>query len=179
MSQAMVMTQVGGPEVLQWQARELPAPGAGEVRIRHTAIGLNYIDTYQRSGLYPVVLPTILGGEAAGVVEAVGPQVTAVQVGQRVAYGSAPLGAYAEARNIPADRLISLPDTISDQQAAAMLVKGMTAYYLLHQTYAVRAGETILFHAAAVAVDLRGHACAIIGVRKRIVCRGGSRCRQN
>src|SRR5690606_33075283 len=119
--------ETGGPEVLRWQDIDVGEPAAGEVLLRHTAIGLNYIDTYHRSGLYPAPLPCVLGLEAAGVVEQVGPGVTDLAVGDRVAYASAPLGAYATWRTYPAERLVKIPDGIGDQQAAAMMLKGMTA----------------------------------------------------
>jgi len=141
--------KIGGPEVLTWEEVELGKPGPGEALIRQTAVGLNYIDTYNRSGVYPLKLPSGLGGEGAGVVEAVGPSVTDLKPGDRVAYGNAPIGAYAEARLVPADRLVKLPPGVSDQQAAAMMLKGLTAQYLLRQTYRVKPGETILIHAAA------------------------------
>ena len=144
----------GGPEVLQWEEVSLAPPGPGEARIRHTAVGLNFVDTYVRSGLYPAALPSGLGGEAAGLVEAVGDGVEDLAPGDRVAYGNAPLGAYAEARIIPADRLVKLPDAIDDRTAAAMMLKGLTAQYLLRQTYAVKKGDTILCHAAAGGVGL-------------------------
>src|SRR5688572_7782461 len=124
-------------------------PGKGEVRVRHKAIGLNFIDTYHRSGLYSVPLPSGLGMEAAGVVEAVGPGVKGVKAGDRVAYGVGPIGAYAEAKNHPANRLSKIPKGISDEQAAAMMLKGMTARYLLRETYRVKRGDTVLIHAAA------------------------------
>ncbi|MGQ0663434.1 MAG: quinone oxidoreductase family protein [Pseudomonadota bacterium] len=149
MTQAIRFQKTGGPEVLQWETVEVKAPAAGEVRIRHTAVGLNFIDTYHRSGLYPLPLPSGLGGEAAGVVEEVGPGVSDLQVGERVAYGSAPIGAYSEARTIPAARLVKIPDGIGDRQAAAMMLKGMTAHYLCRRTYKVQAADTILVHAAA------------------------------
>jgi NADPH2:quinone reductase len=154
MTHAIRFHQAGGPEVLLWEEVEPGTPGPGEVRIRHTAIGLNFVDIYTRSGLYPVPLPSGLGSEAAGVVEAVGPGVSDLSVGDRVAYGSAPLGAYAEARLIAADRLIKLPDDIDDKTAAAMMLKGLTVQYLIRQTYRVKAGETILLHAAAGGVGL-------------------------
>ncbi|MBV8650731.1 MAG: quinone oxidoreductase [Alphaproteobacteria bacterium] len=154
MTHAIRMQKTGGPEVLHWEEISLPKPGQGEVRIRHTAIGLNYIDTYHRSGLYPLPLPTTIGSEAVGVVEEVGPGVTDLKVGDRVAYGGGPLGSYAEARNVAADRLVPLPDGISDEQAAAMMLKGMTAQYLIRRTYVVKPGDTILIHAAAGGVGL-------------------------
>ncbi|HXV75131.1 MAG TPA: quinone oxidoreductase, partial [Candidatus Polarisedimenticolaceae bacterium] len=138
-----------GPEVLRYEQVELPAPAPGEARIRHTAIGLNFIDTYHRSGLYPLPsLPAVLGREAAGVIEAVGPGVEGFQVGDRVAYPMS-AGAYASERNIDAAEIVRLPDAIDDRQAAAMMLKGLTAHYLLRRTYRVREGETILVHAAA------------------------------
>ncbi len=149
MSQAIRIHQTGGPEVMRWEAVTLGEPQANEVRIRNTAIGLNYIDTYHRSGLYPVTLPSGLGLEAAAVIEALGAQVTDLHVGDRVAYCGGPLGAYSEVRNIPADRLVKLPEQISDQQAATVMLKGLTVQYLFRQTYRLHAGQTILFHAAA------------------------------
>lgn len=149
MTHAIRLHQAGAPELMQWESIALPPPAAGEVRLRHHAIGLNYIDTYHRSGLYPLPLPSGLGQEAAGVVEAVGEGVSEVAVGDRVAYATAPLGAYAEARNVPADVLVPLPDALSFEQGAAMLMQGLTAQYLLRRTYRVQAGDTILVHAAA------------------------------
>jgi NADPH2:quinone reductase len=146
--------ETGGPEVLRFEDVEVGAPGPGQVRLRQGAVGLNFIDVYFRSGLYPAPsLPFTPGMEGAGVVEAVGEGVTEVKVGDRVAYAG-PIGAYAEQRLIQADRLVSLPDGISDQQAAAMMLKGMTAHYLLRRTFPVQAGQTILFHAAAGGVGL-------------------------
>src|SRR5215470_8118478 len=145
--------KTGGPEVLQYEDVNLPPPGAGEARVRHTAIGVNFIDTYHRSGLYRLPLPSGLGSEAAGIVEAPGPGVTMLKTGDRVAYAGT-LGAYAEANNVPADRLVKLPAGIDDETAAAAMLKGMTAQYLLKRTYPVRAGQTILWHAAAGGVGL-------------------------
>ncbi len=147
----------GGPEVLQWASVELPAPQEKEVTIRQKAVGLNFIDIYFRNGLYSNPLPHGLGFEASGIVEAVGSGVTHLKVGDRVAYGQSPLGAYAEARNVPADRVVRIPDGISFEQAAAMMLKGLTCWYLLRQTYRVHEGQTILFHAAAGGVGL--YAC--------------------
>jgi NADPH2:quinone reductase len=145
----------GGPEVLVWEEIEVGDPGPGEIRIRHTAVGLNYIDTYHRTGLYPLEQrPFAPGLEGAGVVEALGPEVTGLAVGDRVAYASPPLGAYAQSRMMPADRVVRVPDGIADDTAAAMMLKGMTAEYLLRRTYAVKAGDTILVHAAAGGVGL-------------------------
>ena len=154
MVKAMRMHKVGGPDVLSWEDVDVAAPKPGEALVRHTAVGLNYIDTYHRSGLYPVPMPAIIGSEGAGVVEAVGEGVSEVAVGDRVAYGNAPIGAYAEKRTLPAHRLLKLPAGISDQQAASMMLKGMTAQYLIRRTYRVKAGETVLVHAAAGGVGL-------------------------
>jgi NADPH:quinone reductase len=146
--------EVGGPEVLRFEDVEVGSPGPGQALIRQTAVGLNFIDVYFRSGMYPPPqLPFIPGQEGAGVVEAVGVGVSDLRVGQRVAYAGQ-LGAYAERRLIAADRLVPLPDGVSDEQAAAMMLKGMTAQYLLRQTYRVQRGQTILFHAAAGGVGL-------------------------
>lgn len=147
----------GGPEVLQWASVELPALQEKEVTIRQKAVGLNFIDIYFRNGLYSNPLPHGLGFEASGIVEAVGSGVTHLKVGDRVAYGQSPLGAYAEARNVPADRVVRIPDGITFEQAAAMMLKGLTCWYLLRQTYRVHEGQTILFHAAAGGVGL--YAC--------------------
>ena len=144
----------GGPDVLVWEEVNVGKPGPGEARIRHTAVGLNFVDIYNRSGLYPAQLPSGLGGEGAGVVEEVGSGVTDLKPGDRVAYGAAPIGAYAEERLIPADRLLKLPDSIDDKTAAAMMLKGLTTQYLIRQTYRIKAGETILLHAAAGGVGL-------------------------
>src|SRR5580704_3707334 len=154
MVQAIRFEKAGGPEVLIWQQISVDKPGPGQVRLRHKAVGLNYIDTYQRSGLNPVPLPSGLGGEGAGVVEEVGPGVTGLKPGDRVAYAGGPLGAYSEERVMPAERLVPVPDGISDQQAAAMMLKGMTAWYLIRRTHVVKPGETILIHAAAGGVGL-------------------------
>lgn len=154
MTHAIRFHKTGGPEVLVWEEVQVGKPGPGEARIRHTAVGLNFIDIYNRSGLYPVTLPSGLGGEGAGVVEEVGSGVTDLKPGDRVAYGNSPIGAYSEARLIPADRLLKVPDGIDDKTAAAMMLKGLTAQYLIRQTYRVKAGDTILLHAAAGGVGL-------------------------
>ena len=147
--------EVGGPEVLRYENVEIGSPGPGQVLLRQTAVGLNFIDVYFRTGLYPPPqLPFVPGLEAAAVVEALGDGVRDLQVGQRVAYASPPIGAYAERRLMPADRLVALPEGISDEQAAAMMLKGMTAQYLLRRTYRVQSGQTVLFHAAAGGVGL-------------------------
>ena len=149
MPHATRLHKTGGPEVLTWEEVSVGKPGPGEARVRHTAIGLNYVDTYFRSGLYPTPLPSGLGSEAAGMVEEVGPGVTDIKPGDRVAYGNSPLGAYSEVRIMPADRLVALPNGITDQQAAAMMLKGLTTQYLIRQIFKVKRGDTILFHAAA------------------------------
>ena len=154
MPRAIRLHKTGGPEVLQWEELAVGEPGEGQARIRHTAIGVNFVDTYHRSGLYPLPLPSGLGSEAAGIVEAVGQGVTHVKPGDRVAYAGGPPGSYAEVRVMPADRLVKLPDGISDQQAAAMMLKGMTTQYLIRRTYKVQPGDTVLFHAAAGGVGL-------------------------
>lgn len=155
MTRAIRIHETGGPEVLQFEEIELAEPGPGQARVRHTAIGLNYIDTYHRSGLYPVALPSGLGVEAAGIVEAVGADVTAVSPGERVVYASSGgPGAYAEARVLPADGLVPLPEAIDDQTAAALMLQGMTAEYLIRRLYPVLAGQTVLWHAAAGGVGL-------------------------
>jgi NADPH2:quinone reductase len=149
MTHAIRFHEVGGPEVLKWEAVELPPPAAGEARVRHAAIGLNFVDTYHRTGLYPTPLPSGLGAEAAGVVVEIGPGVTEVAKGDRVAYATGPQGAYAEERNMPASVLVKLPDGVDDRTAAAVSLKGMTAQYLARRTHAIARGETILVHAAA------------------------------
>ncbi|AEV25629.1 MULTISPECIES: quinone oxidoreductase family protein [Azospira] len=154
MTHAIRFHRTGGPEVLQWEEVGVGEPGPGEVRVRHAAVGLNFIDTYHRSGLYPVPLPSGIGLEGAGTVEALGPGVTHLQVGDRVAYAGGPLGAYSEARLIPADRLIRLPDSLSFETGAAMMLQGLTAAYLLRRTYRVQKGDTVLIHAAAGGVGL-------------------------
>ena len=154
MSLAIRIHANGGPEVLVAEDVRVPDPGPGEARVRHTAIGLNYIDTYQRTGAYKLSLPSGLGVEAAGVVESVGPGVADLAPGQRVAYCGGPLGAYSQVRTMPADKLVPLPDGVSDRDAAAMMLKGLTVQYLFRQTRALEAGDTILFHAAAGGVGL-------------------------
>lgn len=146
---AIRIHEFGGPGVLRFEAVDLPEPGPGEARIRHTAIGLNFIDTYHRSGLYPADLPAGLGSEAAGEVEAVAPGVTEVRPGDRVVYTGRPADAYSEARNFPASQLVPIPEGVSDEQAAAVLLKGLTAWYLLRRSYRVKKGDRILLLAAA------------------------------
>jgi NADPH2:quinone reductase len=154
MPQAIRLHATGGPEVLRWEEVAVGDPGPGEARVRHTAVGVNYIDTYHRSGLYKVNLPTGLGTEAAGVVDAVGTGVDWVKPGDRVAYCGGPLGAYSEVRVMPADRLVVLPEGVSDRTAATLMLKGLTVQYLFRQTYKLNSGDTILFHAAAGGVGL-------------------------
>ena len=154
MSKAIRFHRTGGPEVLQMDEVTVGDPGPNEARVRNTAIGLNFIDTYHRSGLYPLPLPSGVGSEACAVVEAVGSGVTWVKPGDRVGYAGGPPGAYSEVRIIPADRLVKVPDGIEDRQVAAMMLKGMTVQYLIRRTYRVEKGETVLFHAAAGGVGL-------------------------
>jgi len=155
MTRAIRIHENGGPEVLRWEEVAVSQPGAGEALVRQTAVGLNFIDVYHRTGLYPLPgLPSGLGVEGTGIVEAAGPDVTEFASGDRVAYAGGPVGAYAELRVMPAARLVPLPDGIGDRQAAAMMIKGMTAQYLLRRTHRVRPGETILIHACAGGVGL-------------------------
>lgn len=154
MTKAIRCNSNGGPEVMEYVDVEVGEPGPGEARVRHHAIGLNYIDVYFRTGLYPQPLPSGLGMEGAGVVEAIGPGVTEVAVGDRVAYACRPPGAYAESRVMPAAGLVKLPDTIDFETAAAMMLQGMTVQYLFRRTFPLKGGETILFHAAAGGVGL-------------------------
>jgi NADPH2:quinone reductase len=146
---AIRIEKTGGPEQMKWVELDLPAPGKGEVQLKNLACGLNFIDTYHRTGLYPAPLPTGLGLEACAIVEAVGEGVTSLKPGDRVAHGTGPVGAYAERRNFPAEKLIKIPDAIDDKTAAAMMLQGMTVEYLIHRTYPVKAGEWVLLHAAA------------------------------
>ena len=149
MTKAIRIHETGGPQVLTQEDIQLREPGEGEVRLKHTAIGLNFIDCYHRSGLYPVELPLTLGSEAAGVIEAIGSDVTGFELGQRVDYAGGQTGSYCEARNINANVLVKLPNEIKDQDAAAMMLKGMTAHMLMFKCYQVKKGDTILVHAAA------------------------------
>jgi NADPH2:quinone reductase len=153
MAKAVRFHRQGGPEVLQLDDVQVGEPGPGQVRIRHTAIGVNFVDTYQRSGLYPMQMPAVAGNEAAGVVEALGPGVKGLKKGERVAYTGLP-GAYCEQRVVPADRMVKIPKGISDEQAASMMLKGMTVHYLIFSTYRVKKGDTVLWHAAAGGVGL-------------------------
>ncbi len=153
MPKAIRYHKQGGPEVLQVDDVAVGEPGPGQVRIRHTAIGVNFVDTYQRSGLYPMQLPQVAGNEGAGVVEAVGPNVTELKQGNRVAYTGL-TGSYCEQRVVPADRMVKLPQGISDEQAASMMLKGLTVHYLIFTTYEVKKGDTVLWHAAAGGVGL-------------------------
>ena len=154
MSKAIRIHETGGPEKMIWEDVDVGQPGPGQALLRHSAVGLNYIDCYHRAGLYPLELPHGIGMEAAGVVEAIGEGVSEVAVGDRVAYAAPPPGSYAENRLLTADRLLRLPDGIEDNTAAAMMLQGMTTEYLLRRTFALQAGQTILFHAAAGGVGL-------------------------
>jgi NADPH2:quinone reductase len=154
MPKAIRFHKTGGPEVLAWDDVEVGDPGPGQLRIRHHAIGVNYVDTYQRSGMYPLQLPSGCGSEGAGVVEAVGPGVTDFKPGDRVTYATAPVGAYSEARLYPAERAVKLPEGISFETAAAMMLKGLTVQYLIKRTFKVQPGMTVLWHAAAGGVGL-------------------------
>jgi NADPH2:quinone reductase len=153
MAKAVRYHKQGGPEVLQLDDVQVGDPGQGQVRIRHTAIGVNFVDTYQRSGLYPMQMPAIAGNEGAGVVEAVGAGVTDLKAGDRVCYTGIP-GSYCEQRIVAADRMVKLPQGISEEQAASMLLKGLTVHYLIFSTYKVQKGDTVLWHAAAGGVGL-------------------------
>jgi len=154
MTQAIRIHEQGGPDVMKWETVDVPAPGPGQISVTHKAVGLNYIDCYHRSGLYPLPMPAGIGMEGAGVVDAVGNGVSDLAVGDRVAYAAGPPGSYAEQRVIEADKVVKLPDSISDETAAAMMLQGMTAEYLIRRTYAVKPGDTVLFHAAAGGVGL-------------------------
>jgi NADPH:quinone reductase len=153
MAKAVRYHKQGGPEVLQLDDVQVGEPGAGQVRVRHTAIGVNFVDTYQRSGLYPMQLPGVAGNEAAGVVDAVGSGVSDLKKGDRIAYTGVP-GSYCEMRILPADRLVKIPQGVTDEAAASMMLKGLTVHYLIHTTYPVKKGETVLWHAAAGGVGL-------------------------
>ncbi|HRE13771.1 MAG TPA: quinone oxidoreductase, partial [Usitatibacteraceae bacterium] len=170
MPHAIRFHQTGGPDVLRWEEVAVGDPGPGEARIAHKAVGLNYIDTYHRTGLYAVPLPSGIGLEAAGVVEAVGPGVTEFKAGDRVAYCNGPLGAYSEVKIHPVDRLVKLPDAVSFEQAACLMLQGLTAHYLLRRLHVVpQAGDFVLWHAAAGGVGLiacqlaRAHGLNLIG----------------
>lgn len=170
MSKAIVIHATGGPDAFRYEDAAVPSPVAGQVLLRHTAIGVNYIDVYHRTGLYPLPgLPAIIGMEGAGVVEALGEGVTDLAVGDRVAYACGPTGAYAEHRVAPAAQMVRIPDGISDEIAASIMLKGMTAQYLLHDTAPVRAGDFVLVHAAAGGVGLllcqwaKHLGCTVIG----------------
>jgi len=154
MAKTAIIEAPGGPEQFKLVDLDLRDPGEGEIRIRHKAVGLNFIDIYQRSGLYPLEMPHALGMEAAGIVEAVGPGVSHLKEGDRAAYAAAPPGAYSEARTMPAGQVVKLPDAIAFDTAAAMMLKGLTTQYLFHRTTPLKAGDTVLFHAAAGGVGL-------------------------
>ena len=155
MTHAIRFNKTGGPEVLQWEDVSVPPPGAGECQVRHKAVGLNYIDTYHRTGLYALPLPSGIGLEAAGVVESCGPGVVEFKPGDRVAYANGPIGAYSELKNHPADRLVKIPDGISFEQAASMMLQGLTVQYLLRRLHLTpKSGDTVLWHAAAGGIGL-------------------------
>lgn len=154
MTHAITFAEPGGPEVLKWTKVDVPDPAEGEVRIRHTAIGLNFIDIYHRTGLYPMEMPATPGIEGVGVVEAVGTGVAQFKEGDRVGYPAGPAGAYSQVRIMPADRLVDIPDSVTDQDAAALLTKGCTVEFLIRRLYRVNPGDTVLFHAAAGGVGL-------------------------
>lgn len=154
MTHAIRIHETGGPEVMKWEEVSVGEPGPGQIRVKHSAVGLNYIDTYHRSGLYPVELPSGIGLEAAGVIEAVGDGVTDLAEGDRVAYASPPIGAYAETRLMPSDRVVKVPESVDDKTAAAMMLQGMTVEYLLRRTFKIEKGMTVLYHAAAGGVGL-------------------------
>ena len=166
---AIRIHETGGPEVLRWESIDTPRPGAGEIRVRHTAIGLNFIDTYHRSGLYKIPLPAVIGSEAAGVIEEVGEGVTNLSVGDRVAYATGPIGSYAEERTMPAAYVVKIPDAVDDRSAAASMLKGMTAQYLVRRTHDVKKGDVVLVHAAAGGVGTilcqwaKHHGATVIG----------------
>lgn len=151
---AIRIKEYGGPEVLNYEEVDLPALSSGEARINHTAIGLNFIDTYHRTGLYPMDLPTGIGSEAAGIVDEVAGDVKEIKVGDRVVYTGRPTDAYSQSRNYPAIQLVRIPDTVTDEEAASVFLKGLTAWYLLRRSYRVKSGDIILFHAAAGGVGL-------------------------
>jgi len=177
-SRAVTLAQQGPPAILRVETIEIQDPGAGQALIRQTAAGVNYMDIYQRSGSYPLQLPSGIGLEAAGVVEAIGPDVGGIVPGDRIAYGGGPIGAYAERRLMPAARLVKVPDRVTDEQAAAVLMKGMTAEYLLNRTYPVKAGEWVLFYAAAGGVGLiAGQWGKARGARMIGVAGGPEKCR--
>ncbi len=154
MPHAIRVHETGGPEALRWEAVEVGDPGPGEVRVRHAAVGLNFIDVYHRTGLYPLPLPFVPGLEASGVVEALGDGVEGLETGDRVAYGAGPLGAYSETRLMPSEKLVRIPPGIDEHRAAAMMLQGMTVEYLLRRTYRVQPGDTIVLHATAGGVGL-------------------------
>jgi len=175
-SQSIRIDQFGGPEVMQLREIDMPPPAAGEARIRHTAIGVNFIDIYHRTGLYPLALPSGLGSEAAGVVESIGEGVTEVSPGDRVVYSGRPADAYSQYRNFSVWQLVRIPDAISDEHAAAVFLKGMTAWFLLHRSYEVQPGDSILVYAAAGGVGsiltqwakhLGAHVIGIVGSEEK------------
>lgn len=176
-ARAVIIQETGGPEQMKVETVEVGAPGEGQVAIKQTAIGLNFLDCYQRAGVYPMQVPSGLGQEGAGIIDAVGPGVEGFGVGDRVAYAGGPPGAYADYRLIPAAAIVKIPDGVTDEQAAALMLKGMTAEYLLNRTYKVKAGEFVLFHAAAGGVGLiAGQWGADIGARMIGIAGGPEKC---
>lgn len=176
-SPVVMLAEQGPPSVLRLETVDIADPGPGEVLLRQTAIGVNYMDIYQRSGSYPLPLPSGIGLEAAGVVEAAGPDVTGFAPGDRVAYGGGPIGAYAQTRIMPTARLVKVPERVTDEQAAAVLMKGMTVEYLMQRTYAVQPGESVLFHAAAGGVgSIAGQWGKALGARMIGVAGGPEKC---
>jgi NADPH2:quinone reductase len=176
-ARAIVIEEQGAPSVMRLVSRSLPPPGEGEARVRQTAIGINFMDVYQRSGHYPLELPSGIGLEAAGVVEAIGPGVTGLREGDRVAYSGGPPGSYADCRNVMASRIVKIPDGVSDKQAAAILLKGTTAEYLLERAYPVKAGENVLFYAAAGGVgSIAGQWGKALGARMIGIAGGPEKC---
>lgn len=177
-TRAVILAEQGPPSVLRIETQDVPDPGPGQALLRQTAAGVNYMDIYQRSGSYPLQLPSGIGLEAAGVVEAVGPDVAGIAAGDRVAYGGGPIGGYAEYRLMPAARLVKIPADVTDEQAAAVLMKGMTVEYLLNRTYPVRTGQWVLFYAAAGGVGLiAGQWGKALGARMIGIAGGPEKCR--
>ena len=187
MINAILVHEPGGPEVMQWETVKVPDPGPGEIRLRHTTVGFNMIDTYRRKGLYPCPLPFIPGSEAAGVVEAVAEDVTTVKAGDRVVYAISDIGAYCEQRIIQAEQVVKIPDEVSDDTAAACFLKGLTAWYLIHKTWQLKAGDTILVYAAAGGVGtilcqwakkLSANVIGVVGADEKIKIAADNGCDQ-
>jgi NADPH2:quinone reductase len=178
-ARVVVVHETGGPEVLNLETVDLALPGEGEVLVRHSFVGANFLDCYQRAGMYPLPLPTGIGNEAAGIVEEVGPGVEGFAKGDRVAYGTGAPGGYSDLRNVPAAILLKTPEAVSDEQAAALMLKGMTVEYLMNRTYKVKSGEFVLFHAAAGGVgSIAGQWGKAIGARMIGIAGGPEKCEQ-